>query len=78
MAEIEKGLPNVKTKIDIPSKEEQEEVAVQEAQEEAEKHPSVVKGTARVDKRLSERLRCKRYCEVSDFCDQYQKYLTSA
>ena len=50
----------------------------EEAQEEAEKHPSVVKGTARVDKRLSERLRCKRYCEVSDFCDQYQKYLTSA
>ena len=51
---------------------------VYDTQEEAEKPPSVVKGAARVDKRLSERLRCKRYCEVSDFCDQYQKYLTSA
>ena len=49
-----------------------------QTKEEAESHPSVIKGTARVDKRMSERLRCKRYCEVSDFCDQYQKYLTSA
>ena len=49
-----------------------------QTKEEAERHPSVVKGTARGDKRSSERLRCKRYCEVSDFCDQYQKYLTSA
>ena len=49
-----------------------------QTKEEADSHPSVIKGTARVDKRMSERLRCKRYCEVSDFCDQYQKYLTSA
>ena len=46
--------------------------------EEAELHPSVIKGTAKVDKRSSERLRCKRYCEVADFCDQYQQHLTSA
>ena len=39
MAEIDKSLPNVKTKIDIPSEEEVKEVAVQEAQEEAEKQP---------------------------------------
>ena len=35
MAEIEKGLPNTRTKIDIPSEEEMaEEVSVQEQQEE--------------------------------------------
>jgi hypothetical protein len=39
MAEIDKSLPNVKTKLDIPSEEEVKEVAVQEAQEEAEKQP---------------------------------------
>ena len=39
MAEIDKGLPNTKTKLDIPSEEELQEVAVQEAQEEAEKQP---------------------------------------
>ena len=39
MAEIDKSLPNVKTKLDIPSKEEQEEVVVQDAIEEQEKRP---------------------------------------
>ena len=29
MAEIDKGLPNTKTKLDIPSEEELQEVAVQ-------------------------------------------------
>ena len=34
MADIDKGLPNTRTKIDIPSKEEiAEEVAVQEPEE---------------------------------------------
>ena len=42
--------------------------------EDAQKHPSVLKGKATVDKRLGERLRCKRYCEVSEFCDQYKSY----
>ena len=36
MAEIDKSLPNVKTKIDIPSEEEVKEVAVQDAIEEQE------------------------------------------
>ena len=49
-----------------------------QTKEEAEQHPSVIKGTAKVDRRASERLRCKRYCEVSDFCDQYQRHLASA
>ena len=39
MAEIDKSLPNVKTKIDIPSEEEVKEVAVQDAIEEQEKQP---------------------------------------
>ena len=30
MAEIDKGLPNTRTKLDIPSQEEIEEVSVQE------------------------------------------------
>jgi len=34
MAEIDKGLPNTRTKIDIPSQEEVEEVNVQETIEE--------------------------------------------
>ena len=35
MAEIDKGLPNTRTKLDIPSEEEiAEDVAVQEPQEE--------------------------------------------
>ena len=37
MAEIEKGLPNTRTKIDIPSEEEMTEVSVKE--EEVEKGP---------------------------------------
>ena len=36
MAEIEKGLPNVKTKLEVPAEEKLEEVAVQEAVEEQE------------------------------------------
>ena len=39
MAEIDKSLPNVKTKLDIPSKEEQEEVVVQDEIEEQEQKP---------------------------------------
>ncbi len=34
MAEIDKGLPNTRTKIDIPSQEEVEEVRVEEPIEE--------------------------------------------
>ena len=34
MAEIEKGLPNTRTKLDIPSQEESQDVAVQEPVEE--------------------------------------------
>ena len=36
MAEIEKGLPNVKTKLEVPAEEEVKEVAVQDAIEEQE------------------------------------------
>jgi hypothetical protein len=39
MAEIDKGLPNTKTKLDIPSEEELQEVAVQEQEEQLEKKP---------------------------------------
>ena len=39
MAEIDKGLPNTKTKLDIPSEEELQEVAVQESEEQLEKQP---------------------------------------
>ena len=33
MADIEKGLPNTRTKIEVPSEEELQEVAVQEPEE---------------------------------------------
>ena len=33
MAEIEKGLPNTRTKLEIPSDEELQEVAVQEEEQ---------------------------------------------
>ena len=39
MAEIDKGLPNVKTKLDIPSEEELQEVAVQEQEAQEERKP---------------------------------------
>ena len=39
MAEIDKGLPNTRNKIDIPSDEEVQEVAVQEQQEQDSKGP---------------------------------------
>jgi len=39
MAEIDKGLPNTKTKLEIPSEEELQEVAVQEQEAESEKQP---------------------------------------
>ncbi len=39
MAEIDKTLPNTKVKLDIPSKEELQEVAVQDAEAQAEKQP---------------------------------------
>jgi len=39
MAEIDKSLPNTKTKLDIPSEEELKEVALQEAEAQAEKKP---------------------------------------
>jgi hypothetical protein len=39
MAEIDKSLPNTKTKLDIPSEEEIKEVALQEAEAQAEKKP---------------------------------------
>ena len=39
MAEIDKSLPNTKTKLDIPSEEELAEVASQEAEVQAEKKP---------------------------------------
>ena len=39
MAEIDKSLPNTKTKLEIPSEEELQEVAVQEQEAELEKQP---------------------------------------
>ena len=39
MAEIDKGLPNTKTKLDIPSEEELQEVAVQEQEAQEERKP---------------------------------------
>jgi desulfoferrodoxin (superoxide reductase-like protein) len=36
MAEIDKGLPNVKTKLEVPAEEKLQEVAVQDAIEEQE------------------------------------------
>lgn len=50
-------------------------IKIYDSEEDALQNVSVLKNTATVDKRVGDRLRCKRYCEVSQFCDQYKAYL---
>jgi hypothetical protein len=56
---------------------------VHESQEEADKALAKAEESAKkgdkfvIEIRQGERTRCKNYCQVSPFCNQYQEYMST-